>query len=105
LVAAWKRSGLPAREFGAKHGVLGERLSWWRWYLGSRKPVVGSGVAGDLRLVPIRVTEEPTPKEANGLGVAWELTTASGHVLRVDHISAAEVKLVIKALLAGRGRR
>ena len=104
-MAAWKRSGLPVRQFAVQHGVVPARLTWWRWYLESRKAGAGRGATDSLRLIPVEVRGEPTPKEAQGLGVAWELTTATGHVLRVDHISSGDLKLVTRALLGGKSRR
>ena len=35
-VASWKRSGLSAKEFAARHGVRPRTLTWWRWRLGRR---------------------------------------------------------------------
>jgi hypothetical protein len=105
LVAAWKRSGLPPREFAAKHGLLPKRLSWWRWYLESQKSGADQKATDGVRLVPVEVSREAALKEAQSLGVAWELTTATGHVLRVDYISPGDLKRLTEALLRGKGRR
>jgi transposase len=33
-VESWKRSGLSADEFAARHGLRAKTLMWWRWNLG-----------------------------------------------------------------------
>ena len=35
-VESWKRSGLTATEFAARHGLHAKTLTWWRWKLGRR---------------------------------------------------------------------
>jgi transposase len=33
-VERWGKSGLTARDFGAREGFDGTQLSWWKWQLG-----------------------------------------------------------------------
>ena len=33
-VESWKRSGLSASEFAARHGLRAKTLTWWCWRLG-----------------------------------------------------------------------
>jgi hypothetical protein len=33
-LAAWRESGLSASEFGRRHGISSQRLSWWRKRIG-----------------------------------------------------------------------
>jgi transposase len=39
LVEAWSRSGVSAAEFAGAHGLSPATLGWWRWKLGTSRPV------------------------------------------------------------------
>lgn len=106
LVAAWKRSGLTAKEFASSHQLSANSLSWWAWRL--RRPVARrtSPPAG-LRLARVDVVG-PVPGEsenAESMRARWELATSRG-TLRVhgpldDELLAA----VLEMLVARNGRR
>jgi hypothetical protein len=101
IVKAWKTSGLTAAQFAAQHGLKPKALSTWRWR---------------LRTQPQHRSEEAAPKLVQ-LSVAdlvgsgdtetgrWELTTIAGHRLRVlAPVAGAELELLLRALVPGRGR-
>ena len=102
LVQAWKASGLSAAQFADEHGLKAKALSTWRWR---------------LRTEPKRRPEAVTPKlvqvsVADWAGSAdtstdrWELTTIEGHRLRVlAPVSGAELEVLLRTLVRGRGRR
>lgn len=74
LVRALRRSGQSTREFAEQRGISPRSLAWWRWRLAAEAASGGS----EQRLVAVDVDETPTPRDG------WELSTAAGHVLRVQ---------------------
>jgi hypothetical protein len=102
LVKAWKASGLTAAQFADGHGLKAKALSTWRWR---------------LRTQPKRPPDSATPKlvqvsvaDLVGSGDTetgrWELTTIDGHRLRMlAPVAGAELELLLRALVHGRGRR
>ncbi len=97
LVKAWRRSGLPAKEFAAQHRVASGTLYWWSSRLGrecARQEV------GDLRLVPVEVRSD------EAASITWELETVGGHVLRArGPIDEATLGGLLSALMRDSGRR
>jgi hypothetical protein len=53
-----------------------------------------------LRLVAVKAAEQAKATDKVGLGVTSELTAVSGHAVRVERMSPAELKLVVKAMQA-----
>lgn len=103
MVRAWKRSGFGRAEFAAIHGVSPGRLSWWRWRLDRdrRDATARSSVDGapPIELVRVEVTE---PRErATTARAAWELTTPSGHTLRVFDGDGEALRLAVDLLARG----
>jgi hypothetical protein len=93
LVRQWQRSGQTRREFGEAHRIRASTLSWWKWHLGAapsaREPAP--------RLVPVEVVDRG-PHD----GSEWELTSASGHRLRVrGALTGADLRIVVDALTSG----
>lgn len=72
---AWKRSGLSAREFARRHGVKAGTLSWWRWRLGAGAEQ--NEEEQQSQFIPVTIESDAASS------CAWELSTASGDVLRV----------------------
>lgn len=95
-VRAWKRSGLTAKEYADEHGLLASTLTWWRWRLkrDAAKKKVRKKEA--VRLVEVYVATEPALNEPSG----WEVTSATGHVLRVHSPLSAELAEVVMMALA-----
>ncbi len=105
LVKAWGTSGLTAAQFAAQHGLKRKALSTWRWRLRTQPP-------------PRRRRMEQAPPKLVQLSVAdlvgsedaqsgrWELTTVTGHRLRVlAPVTGAELDLMLGALVRDAGRR
>ena len=57
-VREWKRSGLDAREFGAREGIQPERIWWWSWRLGYLRRTQGQ------RPAFVEVEAPPVPEVA-----------------------------------------
>jgi len=102
LVKAWKASGLSAAQFADQQGLKAKALSTWRWRLRTQagRP---SEVAAP-RLVQVSVADlVGTGDTETG---RWELTTIEGHRLRVlAPVAGAELEVLLRALVRGRGRR
>lgn len=99
---AWRRSGLPAGEFAARHGVKPQTLTWWRWQLGEkrvRRPA-GRKVAKRRapRLVAVEVSGPPSGA-GDGSTPTWELVMASGHTLRAYRGAERAELLAVTELL------
>ena len=74
-VAAWKRSGQTASEYGEPRGLSGKKLYWWSWHLKGKDGDAGSPAVrtrrrrgGPMELVP--VTLRPTGSSSGILGRA-----------------------------------
>jgi len=101
LVNTWQASGRELRDFATSRGVVPERLSWWKWRLGTQAARAASPPE-KLRLVPVQVEHAPA---ADALP-AWEVATADGQVLRVYRgITPNELAAVLAAIQPRRGRR
>jgi transposase-like protein len=102
LVKAWKDSGLSAAEFAHEHGLKAKALSTWRWRL--RKQPTGPSGAAAPRLVQVSVADLMGAGDTST--GRWELTTIEGHRLRVQApVAGAELEVLLRALVRGRGRR
>ena len=89
-MAAWRRSGLTAREYASERGLKASTLSWWAWKLGRS--------AAELELVPVRVVDD---LEADASG-SWELVTEDGHRVRGDGSLPVDVIRALVSSLVGR---
>lgn len=95
LVAAWQRSGLTAKAFAASRGVSPRTLAWWKWHLAQAPSVRSRPGPEALRLVRVE-PEAATPSPA---APAWELSLASGAVLRVHtDIPSAALRVLLERL-------
>jgi hypothetical protein len=103
LVRAWRRSGLPAGEFAAHHGVKAQTLSWWRWQLGAervRRPAKRKVAKRRApRLVAVEVSG-PSSGAGDRSTPTWELVMASGHTLRAYRGAERAELLAVAELLA-----
>lgn len=102
IVKAWKASGLTAAQFAAQHGLKPKALSTWRWRL--RTQAQGRFDVAPPKLVQLSVAELVGSSDTgNG---RWELTTITGHRLRVlTPVASAELELLLGALVRDPGRR
>lgn len=100
-VERWKRSGLTAAEFGAREGVEGKQLSWWKWHLSRRaagetplRRLDGaSRRAPPLSFVPARVVDGAAPPPADG---RVEIVLGNGRVVRLT--GAVDDAVLVQAL-------
>ena len=88
-VAAWKRSGKTADEYGSPHGILGKRLQWWSWYLRSQAATLKSGKAKSpsVELLPVTLrSSEPPRMVVHGVGpsTSVEIVLPNGSVIRAE---------------------
>jgi transposase len=93
-VERWQRSGLSAAKFGAREGIAGGQLSWWKWHLG-RKAATGprDPARGKIKFVPARVVERAAPARSDG---RVELVLSNGRVVRV--VGAVDAKVLTDML-------
>jgi hypothetical protein len=114
-IRRWQRSGLPAREFGQRHGIDPKQLSWWKWHLKKRGALQdrktadtadtdpdGSGTA--IRLLPVQVinaTETAEPQPSLPHAAVVEVGLRNGRVVRVAQDAdlgwLAELLMVVEA--------
>jgi hypothetical protein len=88
LVSAWQRSELSAADFGRKHGVNGQRLTWWRWKLAA-EPAAPA-------LVPVEVTSAAPAPETTASTVEIHV---AGKVLVVQpDVDAAALRRLLALL-------
>ncbi len=88
LVARWKRSGLSAREFGAKARVDYRSLHWWSWALGKRaaqKSELTTVLEAPPAFLPVHITQhdEPSQQPCDGKGEPIEIVVDGRLALRV----------------------
>ena len=89
-VERWQRSGLSAAAYGAREGIPGDQLSWWKWHLGRRAAVPRGEVAPDkVRFVPARVVERVAPTRSGG---QVEVVLSNGRLVRI--VGAVDPKLL-----------
>jgi transposase-like protein len=93
-LAALRRSGLKLEPFAKQHGLVAQRLRWWRDQLGDNASEPSSAVA-DVKFTPVRLVEKPheaskpdlprpapasrPPPEVNGM----EVVLTNGRRIRV----------------------
>lgn len=85
LLLAFERSGLSLAEFGRRHDLSPNRLSWWRKRLGA-----AAAAATDTRpapasvtFLPVRVEVPPRPAPSPVAAAPIELVLPDGVVVRV----------------------
>ena len=100
LVDEWMRSGLSPAEFGAKHGIAGARLTWWKWHLGKTRTRSRRGARAAVKLVKLDVVPD------SRMASLWELRTAAGDALHVsESLTPDELEMILRAFgLLGRQR-
>ena len=49
VIAAWRKSGLSTVDYGRQHGIVPQRLYWWRRKL--------EGAEAAIKLLPVQVAE------------------------------------------------
>jgi transposase len=99
-VDRWQQSGLSAAAYGAREGIPGDQLSWWKWHLGRRGVAPQREVAlGKVRFVPARVVDRAAPARA---GSQVEVVLGNGRLVRivgaVDPKQLADTIRVIESL-------
>lgn len=99
LLKGWDRKTRTAEQFAASLDVSPGTVAWWCWRL--KHEPVASAPKDELRFVQVAVEPDPIADSATG----WELTTASGHTLRVHGTVAPEVLRVVLDHLAPRSAR
>jgi transposase len=93
-VERWQRSGLSAAEFGAREGIVGEQLSWWKWHLGRRAAAAqGSPAPGKMRFVPARIVQHAAPA---GSDSRVEVVLTNGRVVRI--VGAVDAKVLTETI-------
>jgi hypothetical protein len=89
-IAAWKRGGETAEEYGRPRGILGKRLQWWSWYLRTQPTGAKSGKAKHLavELLPVTLrSAAPRPSVAvheAGPSLRVEILLPNGSVIRAE---------------------
>jgi hypothetical protein len=90
-VARWIDSGLSAAEFGSREGMHPRRLTWWKWWLGSkasskpskraltRRSATATLKAGGTAISPLTFVEMTGPVQ----GTAVEVVLPSGVRIQV----------------------
>lgn len=101
LVDEWTKSGLSPAEFGAKHGIAGARLTWWRWHLAkTRTRSRRRAPRAAVKLVKLDVVPD------SRMASQWEVRTAAGDALHVsESLTSDELEMILRAFgLLGRQR-
>jgi hypothetical protein len=89
-VAAWKRSGKTADEYGSPRGILGKRLQWWNWYLRRQPATLKSGKAKcrSVELLPVTLRSSAPPPSMvvheAGPSTRVEIVLPNGSVIRAE---------------------
>jgi len=95
-VERWQRSGLSAAAYGAREGIPGDQLSWWKWNLGRKAMAARGEVAPDkVRFVPARVVERAAPTRARS---QVEVVLGNGRLVRI--MGAVDPKLLADTIRA-----
>lgn len=101
LIAAWEKSGVALEEFARRRKVDAKRITWWRWYLRTKKSKQERADAPAVKLVRLDVQPEPASQvriECDG----WEVATERGRLCVRGRLGAGELGAVLDALVAGR---
>jgi hypothetical protein len=89
-VAAWKRSGETADEYGAPRGIPGKRLQWWSWFLRAQPTGAKPGREKHPRveLLPVRLRSSAPPPSmvvhSAGPSTRVEILLPNGSVIRAE---------------------
>jgi len=95
-VERWKRSGLSAAAYGAREGIPGDQLSWWKWHLGRKASVPQRGAgAAPVTFVPARLVDRGPPVRAEG---QVEVVLGNGRLVRV--VGAVDLKVLADTIRA-----
>ena len=102
-VDRWHRSGLSAREFGAREGINPKRLVWWRWHLRTMNPrSLPDPSEPEVQFLPVRIVDSLSPP--GSVGATLEVVLPNGRVVRVPPgFDAAGLDRVLE--VASRGER
>lgn len=105
LVEAWKASGVTAAQFAAQHGLKPKALSTWRWRLRTQPPArQRRSEKAPPKLVQLSVAD--LVRSGDTETGRWELTTVTGHRLRVlAPVTGAELEQLLGVLVRDPGRR
>jgi len=103
VVAAWRRSGLTAREFARRHKMNPQRLSWWRKRLGESSTREGTGrrETSLISLVPGEVCMQAPASAALSLAVMRLPCGISIEFADAGAVSAGWVASLVCALSRG----
>lgn len=110
-VAAWKRSGLTAVEFGERTGTLPKKLYWWSWFLKRREGTTGgrtvvaqkSRADGFLPVVLRPKATRVAPEVRDIAAARVEVGFGNGCVLRTEPVNARWVAELIAVVDGARG--
>lgn len=107
LIRELERSGQTPRAFARARGIRPETLTWWRWRLRSEGKQAAGPKATRVKLVAVTPSaSEPDDRSAGAdAAPAWELTSPSGHTLRVYDRAGLGVLEAALSALAGTRRR
>jgi transposase-like protein len=86
VIAAWRKSGLSTVEYAREHGIVPQRLYWWRHKL------EGGGTKDEVKLLPVQVAE---PRRGEPITVLLR----TGHMLKVGRGFDEEALLRVVAVL------
>lgn len=106
LIGELERSGQSAATFARARGIRSETLTWWRWRLRSqkkRRPVRVK--AAPVKLVAVEPTAVVADDRKSDGAPAWELTSPSGHTLRVYDRGGLDVLEAALSAIASPRRR
>jgi len=107
VVRQWERSGLSAREFAARRGLVARTLVWWRWRLRRDGEAASAAIVKArpsrpstprVDFVPVEVEDADDARTSTPSEVAWELHGPEGHVLRV--FSEGTERVLAEAVLS-----
>jgi hypothetical protein len=96
-VAAWKRSGQTANEYGEAVGIVGKKLQWWNWFLKAKMRTSKDALAkadprgkASVELVPVRLRTQRSRMDMGsqepGAGARIEIVLPNGSVVRATPI-------------------
>lgn len=94
VIAAWRKSGQSTRDFAQARGIVPQRIYWWRKRLSDDDTKVEAKADGELKLLPVHVTE---PKRGEPVTVLLR----SGHMLKVGRGFDEEAFARVLAVLEG----
>jgi hypothetical protein len=92
-VAAWKRSGQTANEYGEAVGIVGKKLQWWKWFLKAKARTSKDAFANpdsrgkaSVELVPVKLRMQQSAvnmgRQEPQFGARIEIALPNGSVVR-----------------------